>query len=155
MPRCYAAECRQPEESSSDNSSLDSALFKTLDEEMNQEDDAKPSLAMLAVPAAGIVLLLGMGFLLKDQIKARDCELQKLLQGFRYCRRPNHCAIASCPQDFLDFFIAAVDDWGPYGVLAYAVTYGVLEVLAVPAIPLTMTAGRGSFGQGQAPHIIQ
>lgn len=79
MPPCYAAECRQPEESSSDNSSLDSALFKTLDEEMNQEDDAKPSLAMLAVPAAGIVLLLGMGFLLKDQIKARNCKLQKLL----------------------------------------------------------------------------
>lgn len=42
---------------------------------------------------------------------------------------------------FLDFFIQAVDDWGIWGYLAYAAVYAGLEVLAVPAIPLTMTAG--------------
>jgi len=43
--------------------------------------------------------------------------------------------------DFLDFFINAVDEWGPVGYLAYMGVYTGLEVLAVPAIPLTMTAG--------------
>lgn len=42
---------------------------------------------------------------------------------------------------FLTFFIDAVDEWGPLGYLAYAAVYTGLEVLAVPAIPLTMTAG--------------
>jgi hypothetical protein len=42
---------------------------------------------------------------------------------------------------FLDFFIAAVDDWGVWGYAAYAAVYTALEVLAVPAVPLTMTAG--------------
>ncbi|MEW5302576.1 MAG: hypothetical protein WDW36_005345 [Sanguina aurantia] len=44
-------------------------------------------------------------------------------------------------QQFLNFFIVAVDEWGPLGYAAYAGVYIVLEVLAVPAIPLTMTAG--------------
>lgn len=34
-----------------------------------------------------------------------------------------------------------MDEWGPWGYLAYAAVYTGLEVLAVPAIPLTMTAG--------------
>ncbi len=34
-----------------------------------------------------------------------------------------------------------VDDWGALGVAAYIVVYALLELLAVPAIPLTMTAG--------------
>lgn len=42
---------------------------------------------------------------------------------------------------FLDTFIALVDEWGPLGYLAYIVVYALLELLAVPAIPLTMTAG--------------
>lgn len=60
----------------------------------------------------GLVVLGVAGFLLKDQIKI-----------------------------FLDTFIALVDDWGPLGYLAYIVVYAILELLAVPAIPLTMTAG--------------
>jgi hypothetical protein len=44
-------------------------------------------------------------------------------------------------QDFLDFFTTAIEDWGPWGYFAYAGAYVSLEVLAVPAIPLTMTAG--------------
>ena len=42
---------------------------------------------------------------------------------------------------FLDTFIALVDDWGALGYVAYIVVYALLELLAVPAIPLTMTAG--------------
>ncbi|KAJ9505254.1 hypothetical protein QJQ45_026147, partial [Haematococcus lacustris] len=42
---------------------------------------------------------------------------------------------------FLEFFIGAVDEWGQLGVLAYAGVYIVLELLSLPAIPLTMTAG--------------
>jgi uncharacterized membrane protein YdjX (TVP38/TMEM64 family) len=60
----------------------------------------------------GLIALGVAGVLLKDQIKV-----------------------------FLDTFIALVDDWGPLGYLAYIVVYAVLELLAVPAIPLTMTAG--------------
>lgn len=60
----------------------------------------------------GIALLFGIGYGLRDQIKV-----------------------------FLDLFISLVDEWGPIGYLAYAVVYTGLEVLAVPAIPLTMTAG--------------
>ncbi|KXZ55176.1 hypothetical protein GPECTOR_3g322 [Gonium pectorale] len=41
----------------------------------------------------------------------------------------------------MTFFIDAVEGWGPLGYLAYAGVYTGLEVLAVPAIPLTMTAG--------------
>ena len=61
---------------------------------------------------AGLVALAVGGVLLKDQIKA-----------------------------FLDYFIAVVDDYGPRGYVAYMVVYAGLELLAVPAIPLTMTAG--------------
>lgn len=42
---------------------------------------------------------------------------------------------------FVDYFITVVDKWGPLGYLAYGVVYLLLEIVAVPAIPLTMTAG--------------
>ena len=42
---------------------------------------------------------------------------------------------------FLDYFIERVDEWGPWGYVAYGLLYTLLEVLALPAIPLTMTAG--------------
>jgi uncharacterized membrane protein YdjX (TVP38/TMEM64 family) len=38
-------------------------------------------------------------------------------------------------------FIDLVDRWGPWGYAAYVGVYAALELLAVPAIPLTMTAG--------------
>ena len=46
-----------------------------------------------------------------------------------------------CSKGFLDMFITLVDDWGPLGYAAYIAVYASLEILAVPAIPLTMTAG--------------
>lgn len=60
----------------------------------------------------GLVILVGGGILMKDQIKG-----------------------------FLNMFITLVDDWGPLGYAAYIAVYASLEILAVPAIPLTMTAG--------------
>ncbi|GBF96563.1 hypothetical protein Rsub_09146 [Raphidocelis subcapitata] len=60
----------------------------------------------------GLLLLLGAGYVFRGPIK-----------------------------DFLEFFIDAVDEWGAWGYVAYAAVYTGLEVLAVPAIPLTMTAG--------------
>ena len=41
----------------------------------------------------------------------------------------------------LSYFATVVDDWGAWGYVAYMVVYTGLEVLALPAIPLTMTAG--------------
>lgn len=83
--------------------------------EMNEEAEAKnPNAGFLA--SAGVLggfLMLGLaGYVFKDQIR-----------------------------HFLDFFIGAVDEWGVWGYAAYAAVYTGLEVLAVPAIPLTMTAG--------------
>lgn len=43
--------------------------------------------------------------------------------------------------EFVKYFTAVVDDLGPAGYFAYGLVYAGLEVLAVPAIPLTMTAG--------------
>lgn len=43
--------------------------------------------------------------------------------------------------EFVAFFIDMVEAHGPMGYLAYAAVYTGMEVLAVPAIPLTMTAG--------------
>eukprot|EP00798_Chlamydomonas_sp_ICE-L_P020916 gene20916-27764_t len=83
------------------------------DEEMDDDNQNNTTaLASLAVPVLGIGLLLGGGYFFKDSIR-----------------------------DFLQFFITAVEDWGPAGYAAYAFMYIALEVLCVPAIPLTMTAG--------------
>lgn len=52
-----------------------------------------------------------------------------------------------------DLFITLVDDWGPLGYAAYIAVYAALEVLAVPAIPLTMTAG-AIFGVGAGTAVV-
>lgn len=79
--------------------------------------------ATLAV-LAGVAVLLAGGAVFHDQIKA-----------------------------FLDYFIAMVDELGDLGMLAYAAVYTALEVLAVPAIPLTMTAG-AIFGPVKGTAIV-
>jgi hypothetical protein len=94
-------------------------LLKALAAESDSDDEESSSrstgaagwAATLGV-VAGISILMGGGYIFRGQIK-----------------------------HFLDFFIQAVDDWGVWGYLAYAAVYAGLEVLAVPAIPLTMTAG--------------
>lgn len=112
---------------STENEMEDDPLMRTLDEEMSQakvEDQGSTSPLFTLVPILGIAALLGVGFAARDQIK-----------------------------DFLEFFVSAVDNWGPWGYAAFAVTYTVLEVLAVPAIPLTMTAGV-IFGPIQGTMIV-
>lgn len=82
---------------------------------MGGEEEPEAGGSPLVVALAffgGIGLLMGAGYVFKDSIRT-----------------------------FLDYFIGLVDDGGPLGYLAYAVAYTALEVLAVPAIPLTMTAG--------------
>lgn len=96
---------------------LDNILLKALASESDDEEDSSRSTGAAGWAAtlgvvAGISILMGGGYLFRGQIK-----------------------------HFLDFFIQAVDDWGVWGYLAYAAVYAGLEVLAVPAIPLTMTAG--------------
>lgn len=60
----------------------------------------------------GLALVLGLGYVFKGKIR-----------------------------HFLDYFIERVDEWGPWGYVAYGVLYTLLEIVALPAIPLTMTAG--------------
>lgn len=60
----------------------------------------------------GLLLILGGGYAYKDQLRT-----------------------------FIDYFIKVAEEWGPLGYLAYGGVYTGLEILAVPAVPLTMTAG--------------
>lgn len=73
-----------------------------------------PSAAALGSAAAGggIALLILLGFLFKDNIAAG-----------------------------LDMASALLEDLGPAGYALYMAMYVVLEILAIPAIPLTMSAG--------------
>lgn len=97
----------------SDDSNAD-PLLKTLTSEAEDDevDTGAAGWAATLGVVGGLAVLLGGGYVFKDAIK-----------------------------QFLDFFIQAVDDWGVWGYVAYAAVYAGLEVLAVPAIPLTMTAG--------------
>ncbi|GBF88152.1 membrane protein [Raphidocelis subcapitata] len=54
---------------------------------------------------------------------------------------------------FLNFFITAVEEWGPWGYVVYILVYAGLEIFAVPAIPLTMTAG-AIFGQAAGTAVV-
>ena len=60
----------------------------------------------------GLAVVLGLGYLFKGKVR-----------------------------HFLDYFIERVDEWGPWGYVAYGALYTALEIVALPAIPLTMTAG--------------
>ena len=64
------------------------------------------------VAVGGLALLIGLGALYKDDINS-----------------------------FLTAFSAVLEGWGPLGYVAYSASYILLEVLAVPAIPVTMSAG--------------
>ena len=93
----------------------------------DEDEDGNPTkakvFATIGVAAGMVMLVIGATFM-KDQIRM-----------------------------FLDFFIGIVDDWGPLGYAAYAVVYAALELLAVPAIPLTMTAGI-IFGVGYGTAVV-
>ena len=109
-----------------DNSSKD-VRTSEVKQQIEKEDDGSSTGTKVAASfgvAAGVALLVLGGVVMKDQIRA-----------------------------FLDFFIGIVDDWGPMGYVAYAIVYAGLELLAVPAIPLTMTAGV-IFGVGGGTAVV-
>lgn len=54
---------------------------------------------------------------------------------------------------FLTFFTDIVDDLGPAGYVLYFFVYAALEILAVPAIPLTMASG-AIFGIGAGSVLV-
>jgi uncharacterized membrane protein YdjX (TVP38/TMEM64 family) len=62
--------------------------------------------------ALGLALVLGGGYAYKDQLRV-----------------------------YIDYFIKLAEQWGPWGYVAYGGVYTGLEIFAVPAVPLTMTAG--------------
>lgn len=78
----------------------------------DQPEDSKGSVLGSVAAVGGLCLLIAGGFLFKDQIRA-----------------------------FLLHFTDLVDDMGAVGWVLYALVYAGLEVLAVPAIPLTMASG--------------
>lgn len=54
---------------------------------------------------------------------------------------------------FLETFVQQVEGMGPYGLFAFAGMYILLETLAVPATPLTLTAGY-LFGQTEGTLVV-
>lgn len=56
-------------------------------------------------------------------------------------------------RDLLQWFISVVDDFGPGAPFVYTVVYTALEVVIVPAIPLTMAAG-ALFGVGPGTVVV-
>lgn len=78
----------------------------------DKPEDGKGKVLGTIAALGGLCFLIAGGFLFKGQIR-----------------------------DFLIHFTAVVDDMGAMGWVVYALVYAVLEVLAVPAIPLTMASG--------------
>jgi hypothetical protein len=78
----------------------------------SKQKDGTGKLLGTVVTVLGLCLLIAGGVIFQDQIRA-----------------------------FLMHFTEVVDDMGLMGVLLYALVYAGLEVLAVPAIPLTMASG--------------
>ncbi|CAD7703970.1 unnamed protein product, partial [Ostreobium quekettii] len=91
------------------------------------DDDLNPpanNYLLTAGIAAAVALLVGAGVFYHDDIKS-----------------------------FLDIFVADVESLGPLGYVVYAVVYTVLEILAVPAAPLTLAAGY-LFGSVAATAVV-
>lgn len=100
-----------------DPSASGAAVEKVPATSATDSEDAAPArqkgrVIASAATIGGLLLLVAAGAVFKDQIG-----------------------------DFLAWFTSIVDDMGAPGVVLYALVYAALEVLAVPAIPLTMTAG--------------
>ena len=45
------------------------------------------------------------------------------------------------PSETLDSVVKSVEDMGPLGPLYFGIAYTIAEILAIPAIPLTASAG--------------
>lgn len=88
------------------------------------QNSGRAKLLGLFAAVGGLALLIVGGVVFKDQIAA-----------------------------FLTYFTGVVDDLGPAGYVLYFFVYAALEVLAVPAIPLTMASG-AIFGIGPGSILV-
>jgi uncharacterized membrane protein YdjX (TVP38/TMEM64 family) len=85
----------------------------------------KTALIATAFPLVAVALLVGIGAFYKDDISS-----------------------------FLTWFTGYVESLGPAGPASFMTLYVLLEILAVPAIPLTMSAG-AIFGPAQGTAIVR
>jgi hypothetical protein len=85
----------------------------------------KTALIATAFPLVAVALLVGIGAFYKDDISS-----------------------------FLMWFTGYVESLGPAGPASFMTLYVLLEILAVPAIPLTMSAG-AIFGPAQGTAIVR
>jgi uncharacterized membrane protein YdjX (TVP38/TMEM64 family) len=90
----------------------------------NAEENGIPAGALAALPLVGFAALISLGVYYKDDIT-----------------------------DFLNWFTGYVESMGAAGPPAYMLLYLGLEILAVPAIPLTMAAGL-IFGPAQGTAMV-
>ena len=88
------------------------------------QNSGRAKLLGLIAAVGGLALVIVGGVVFKDQIAA-----------------------------FLTYFTGIVDDLGPAGYVLYFFVYAALEVLAVPAIPLTMASG-AIFGIGPGSILV-
>jgi uncharacterized membrane protein YdjX (TVP38/TMEM64 family) len=103
------------------------ATNSSLDESDGSEDSSGGiDLKVVGALAAvaGVALLAGGGYVYRDTIK-----------------------------DAISWFISVVDDWGPYGYVAYTFVYTALELIIIPAVPLTMASGV-LFGVGPGTVVV-
>lgn len=90
----------------------------------DEADEANQNLIATAFPLVAVGLLVGIGAVYKDDIT-----------------------------DFLRWFTGYVEGLGPNGPALFMALYVLLEILAVPAIPLTMSAG-AIFGPAQGTAMV-
>ena len=90
----------------------------------SSETNEGNNLLVTAFPLVGVLLLVGIGGAYKDDIT-----------------------------NFLQWFTGYVESLGPNGPVLFMALYVALEILAVPAIPLTMSAG-AIFGPAQGTAMV-
>ena len=90
----------------------------------DEAEETNQNLIATAVPLVGVGLLVGIGAVYKDDIT-----------------------------EFLQWFTEYVEGLGPNGPALFMALYVLLEILAVPAIPLTMSAG-AIFGPAQGTAMV-
>lgn len=83
-----------------------------------------PKVAGALLAVAGLVALTAGGYVFRDDIR-----------------------------DFINYFIDVIEDFGPAAPLVYSFVYAFLELIIIPAVPLTMAAGV-LFGVGPGLAVV-